>query len=236
MTVRELIASSLRLLGAVAPGEGIEASEATEGLSALNQLVDSWSNEGLMIFAITEEEFALTANDQEYTMGSGADFDTTRPQRIEKARIKDETQTPAVSLPVEIITVEHWAELTQKAVESSYPYQIYVEYGYPNATIRLYPKPTRSDKLVLFSWKPLTTFGNLDTTISLPPGYERALRYNLASELRPEYGRAVDPGIESKALEAKQVLKRMNHRPHYLKADPALVNGRGYNILAGPIE
>ena len=79
MTAREMIARSLRLIGVLAAGEVPSADEASDALTTLNEMISEWSNQRLFLFSITEESFTLTANVGQYTMGSGATFDTTRP-------------------------------------------------------------------------------------------------------------------------------------------------------------
>jgi hypothetical protein len=50
MTGRDLISASLRLIGAIAPGESPEASEASDALGTVNRMLDSWANEPLMLY------------------------------------------------------------------------------------------------------------------------------------------------------------------------------------------
>ena len=90
MTGRDLVSASLRLIGVVASGETPASSEATDGLSALNLLISSWSTDGLLIYAITAETpLTLTAGDGSYTMGTSGDF-TNRPQDQEISdRLRD---------------------------------------------------------------------------------------------------------------------------------------------------
>lgn len=231
-----MISASLRLLGVLAEGETPTAEQAQDALSALNMMIDSWSTEGLLIYAKVEEEFTLTPGDQQYTMGDGADFDTARPVRIVKALLRDETQTPAIDRPIDILNLDRWSSLTQKGLESSYPFYLYAEGTHPNETINIYPKPTVAHKLVLFSWKTLSRIATLDTEISLPPGYDRAIKFNLPVDLAPEYGRSVSIEVATIAKESKTRIKRVNHRPSYLKADEALLERRRYNIFSGGPE
>lgn len=234
MTGREIVTASLRLLGVLAPGENLGASEATDGLSALNRMLGSWSNESLLINAKVRDELTLTPNDQQYSMGTGADFNTARPIRIEEALIRDESSSPAIEIPVKLLTKEEWAAIQVKESTSTYPHSLYAEGTYPNETINLYPKPTAAHKLVLYSWKPLPEIATLDTSVSLPPGYDDALIYNLAIRLAPEYGRAVSDAVGITATEAKAAIKRINHKPRYLKVDDALSpRGGGFNIYTG---
>lgn len=223
-TVRDLIKGSLRLIGAIATGETPPAEELNDGLDALNDMLDSWSLENLLVYQRVRTTHTLTVNDATYTIGSSGDINTTRPVRIEKAAILDVAANPDIELPVKIIERDEYAEIVTKDLTATYPWELYVNYGSPLTTLTLYPVPSAANTLVLYHWQPLTTYSSLSTTLALPPGYNRALRYNLALELAPEYGREPSALVFERAVESKHNLKRINTVEHFLKADPALVN------------
>lgn len=228
MTGRDLISASLRLIGAIAPGESPTSAEATDGLSAINRMIDSWSNESLMVYSKTREVFSLVAGDASYTIGTGGNFNTTRPQNIDAATLLIGT----VEYPLKDLSESEWASVAQKGI-SAKPHSFYMEGTYPLETINLYPTPSAADSIVLYAWKPITQISTLDTTLSLPPGYERALVYNGALELSSEYGRQVTEIVFNIANESKATLKRMNFKPGYLRVDSALVSKKRFNIITG---
>jgi len=233
VTGRDLISASLRKIGAKAAGDTLAAQEATDGLAEFNRMLSSWSTEGLTIYTITEESpFTLTPADGSVTLGASGDI-TTRPMSIEKAIIRDgSTDLP----PMRLLTVDEYAAISDKSLQSDYPFALYDNGGYPQRTLKLYPVPSAAKQLVLFTRRPLTVL-TIDGTISFPPGYEDALVYNGAVRLAPEYGRPVDPRIEATAIETKDNLKRANHRPSYLKPDAVPASGSGrYNIITGGYE
>jgi hypothetical protein len=229
VTGRELITASLRLNGAIASGESLAAAEATDGLAAFNRMLDSWSIEGLIVYALTQETaLTLTAGDATYTLGTSGDI-TTRPVDIEKAIIRDGTS----DYPVNILSLDEFARIPNKSIQSTIPECLYEDGGYPQRTITLYPVPSAAKQLILFTKRPLTAL-TLDGTISLPPGYERALVFNGAVELAPEYGKPVDPKVEAIAIKSKRAIKNANHRTRYLSVDDALLNRSGsFNFDTG---
>lgn len=229
MTARDLITTSLRLIGAVAPGETVSADEAFDGLSTLNRLIDSWSTEKLLIFQITKEEFTLIAGTQSYTIGSGGDFDTERPIEIKKALVR----LGSSEYPLEILSLDRWSSIMQKSVSSSIPTGIYLDGAYPLNGLSIYPKPSAAVVLVIYSLKQISQIATLDSVLSLPPGYERALIYNFAKEVSPEYGLSVNPLVFETANESKANIKRANHRSSYLRADGALTAGGSFNFITG---
>jgi hypothetical protein len=233
VTGRDLVSASLRLIGAIAPGESLAAGEATDGLAALNRMLDSWSTEGLMIHAITEESpITLTAGDATYTLGTGGD-NTSRPMSIEKAVIRNDSVSPALDTPVNLLSLSEWTSISAKGVRADYPHSLYDDGGFPLRTVSLYPAPASAKKLVLWTKRALTQIASLDATVSLPPGYERAIVYNGAMELAPEYGRAVPEVVVLVASQSKSNLKRLNERKTVLTVDAALIPGGRFNIYTG---
>lgn len=233
-TVRDLIKGSLRLIGAIATGETPSADEQADGLSSLNRMLDRWSAENLLIYAVVREEFTLTPGTQSYTIGSSGTFNTSRPVRIERATIEEQSgDTP--EYPVEILSLDEWALITTKNTQSEIPSKLFAEGTYPLDTLKLWPVPSAANKIVLYSLKPLTAFSAVGDTVSLPSGYEDAIVYNLALRLAPEYGKQPDAAIVIEATEAKENIKRMNIKPQYLSCDPGVLSrgGGGFNIMTG---
>lgn len=84
--------------------------------------------------------------------------------------------------------------------------------------------------LTLQVWTPVQSFATAGTSVSLPPGYERALTTNLAIELAPEFGKSISQEVAKAASESKAAIKRMNIRPIYLQNEMAM--SRRYSIEA----
>lgn len=231
-TVRDLINGSLRLLHVIAHSESATASEVADALSSLNSMIESWSNENLLIHSVTREEFSLVAGTAAYTIGTGGTLNTTRPMRIERAGLEVQGDEP-FEKPIEIINLDRWADISMKGVSSEFPEALYFEETYPLATLHLWPVPSSAEKLVLYSLKPLSSFASANDTLSLPQGYERALRYCLAVEIAPEYGKEPNSVVAFNAANAKSIIKRSNAKPVYLSVDPALLCAGGFDIKAG---
>lgn len=235
MTALDLITSSLRLVGVLAGNEVPTANESTVGLQYLNDMVDSWSTQQMLIYAKVNETFALVANQQSYQMGTGApDFNTARPQKIENAIWQQPQGATNYNLEIDIINQDQWAALTVPTTQSNIPTKLYVNYTFPYATLYFWPVPLQANNLILWSWKQLAEFAALTTAVSLPPGYNKALRYNLAVELAPEFGRTPSDLVITQAVDAKADIKRMNNRVTLMQADPAVIPRKpGFNWLTG---
>lgn len=205
-TASDLINRALRLIGALEPGESPSAQETADGLTALNAMVDSWQTEALVIYAMTNVQKTLTPSDASYTIGSGGDINTTRPVKINGAFITESS----TDYPIGQISKSAYDAIAFKSSDSNIAEYFYYEPTYPLGTIYLYPTPNSANTLKLSLWVPIQSFAASSTAVSLPPGYERALTYNLAVEIAPEYGKSVSPEVAGIAVNSKAAIKRVN--------------------------
>lgn len=230
MTAADLIKGSLRLIGAIATGETPSADEQSDALVVLNDMLESWSIDGLLVYQRVRENFALVPSQQTYTMGVSGNFNTSRPTRIVEAGI----EINGNEIPVYIMNEQEWRDIGIKSLQSTIPQRLYTDGSYPLENVNLWPIPSAANNLILYSLKPLTSFTSTSNTVSLPPGYSRALRYNLALELAPEFGKAPSVVIASIASESKADIKRQNTQPVYMKSDAfGLVSRKPFNWFTG---
>jgi hypothetical protein len=98
----------------------------------------------------------------------------------------------------------------------------------------VYPKPTKVLEWHFISVEELTQPATLTTTLSFPPGYLRAFRYNLACEIAAEFGVEPSPQVKRIAMSAKRNLKRINNPDDVMSIPYAIVSTRQrFNIFAG---
>lgn len=229
----QLIEGAARLIGVLAEGQSLSAQGSNDALNTLNDLLDSWSNEGLIAFPMLREAFALGSVGlrETYTWGSGGNLNSARPQSIRKALIQLTGTSPPIELPMQILNVDQYASVVLKTLQSNFPLFCYVDDAYPSRNVSVWPVPTDStNSLVFYSVKPLISIASLTATLSLPPGYQRALRYALAVELAPEYGRTLQDSVIAIAVESKAAIKRNNTKPIYLTVEAAVAGRPGvYN-------
>lgn len=226
-TARDIIKSSLKLIGVVAAGETPSAEELVDALSTLRKMLDSWSTESLAIFKKTIETFPLVSGQTSYTMGASGNFNTSRPMRIIHAATLDTSSTPAQEIPLQLLNVDEWSNVMQKSLTSTYATKLYIDYTFPLTTLYFWPVPTLANSIVLYTEKPFVDPATPDANIDLPPGYELAIEHNLAILLSPGYGRPLDPTVAAIASTSLANIQRMNIKPMYMTCDPAIVS-RGH--------
>jgi hypothetical protein len=207
MTVLDVVKASLRLIGELAQGETPNASEGADALARLNLMLSNWSIERINIYMQRRDTLALSAGVGTYTIGTGGAFNVPRPVKIEQASI---IQSNGLATGLELLTPEQWGEIVEEAISAVVPLKLYDDYAYPLSLLHIWPKPSGTPTLELFSWQQLTGFAALTDTFDLPPGYQQAIEYNLAILLAPEYGRQVDAAIASVAGSSRTAIAQLN--------------------------
>lgn len=198
MTGRELVTKALRKAGIITRGETPAAEEVNDLIDDLNMLLGSWLNSSTLVPYRVLESFDLTSA-IEYTIGPGQDFDTVKPLKIVKAYVESE-----YDYPVKEISEEAYANITDKDTLGR-PYYLSFDNAYPHATIKLFPKPDQPYKLFILSEKPLSEL-DLDTEVTLPPGWDKALIENLAVMVLPEYGMEPSQILLKSAADSKSAI------------------------------
>ena len=186
-TAGDQINRALRLLGVLAEGETPSAETSQDGLTALNQMIDSWNTERLSVFSTQDQIFTWPAGEITRTLGPSGNFSGNRPVLFDDATYYRDPGTN-VSFGIKFINQQQYDGIAVKTVTSTYPQVIFVNMTYPDATMTVYPKPTRDLEWHFISVQELSNPAVLTTNLTFPPGYLRAFVYNLAMEIAPEFG------------------------------------------------
>ena len=159
-----------------------------------------------------------------------------RPLTIESAFVRVATMQGGSSVaggyldyPVAILSLEEYESLGIKQLNGPWAKMIYYMPAETLGTLYVYPNPAQGE-LHLFTQTIFRSFQNLTDTITLPQGYNMALRWCLAERLMPMYGKVnqIQIGmISAQAAQSKATVKRTNMRPPQVSRYPdALMMGK----------
>ena len=232
-TAGDIINGSLRLLGVLAEGEVPSAETSQDALRAMNQMIDSWNTERLSVFSTQDQVFTWPSGIISRTLGPTGNFVGNRPVLLDDATYFVDPGT-GVSYGIKMINQQQFDGIAVKTVTSTFPQVLFVNMTYPNIDMYIYPSPTRDLTWHFISIEELTQPATLATTLSFPPGYLRAFRYNLACEMAPEFGVEPSSQVRRLAMASKRNLKRINNPGDIMSVPYSLIASRQrFNIYAG---
>ncbi len=224
------------LVGIIGEGESPNATQAQDALETFTDMLDSWSTERLTIWSITNELFNLVPGQQTYSMGPGAQFNTSRPTKVDtvSVRINPGTGPSQIDIRTKILNTEQWASISVKATSSTWPTKVWVDYQNPNVQLNVWPIPQTANPLLIFSFKPIQDALVLTSPFVFPPGYSQACRYNLAALLGDEYNKPISETVARIAIDSKARIKRANFKTTLMTVDDAILEpDRSFNYLTG---
>lgn len=220
----DLISTALRHIGVLAGTEAAEAQDAVAGLAALNDLLESWSTEGLAVWGSAAVPFNAVAGQALYTVGVGGNWALPRPVTIMDVY----TTYGGVDYVVEPISQAEYDAIALKTLREPLVQRYCYVNDYPLGLIYLYPTPSQAVPIVINASTQITQVPTLATTLSYPPGYARALQWNLAMEIAPQFGVAMTPAMLKLATESKARIKKSNYTSSIARFDNELLgSGRG---------
>ena len=205
VTGTDIVKGALRALTVIATGETPEASEIADGLQALNMMIKQWmapSNPlapGLKIFQREEKTLTLAAKATYELQPSGGDLDVAVPVKILSAVLRN---TDNQDIPLSPMTMEQYYRITGKSetgTPSGYYYERQLDTGY------LYLDYIPSDTTDTIVMKILRVLEDMDAAGNNPDFTQewfRPLKFNLAIDLAPEYGKEVTKSLRDLAQES----------------------------------
>ena len=214
-TARTLITRAMLKAGILTKSEVPAADEINDGLASLNAMLSSWSTDSLAVRARVIEAFNVSGGVGSYTIGTGQTFNTTAPSQIIAAVIR----WNSYDYPLEIISDTNYQNFAQWKDSQGLPKFLNYNNAWPTGTITLFPEPDTGYQLIITSEKDFNNL-TLDTDVNLGAGWERAIIYNLAVELAPEYGQDISPAMKEMADKSYGAIKRQVARARSMDAQP----------------
>lgn len=226
LTPRTIIHDAYRALGVLRPGQSVSDDSVEEAQRLLNEMVDAWQIEKLMVWTVAGTSYAIPSAGSTWTMGPLGTLAPLAPVRLEGAGWI-QTGMPEQALP--ILTLAEWREDR---------YGLYNDGAYPLATISIRPAALGGETLTLYSWAPLISFVSPDLIYDFPPGYALALRWNLALQLAPlasiqkKIPDVLLSAVQQHAIDSKAAIKSLHSHPPPLMrlTDDGLGPMDSYNV------
>lgn len=223
-TASEIITRAMIKIGVISPGESIPYSKGNQMLQELNDMLERWSLQKLLLKYAVEESFNLSVGVGSYTYGTGGLFNSAPPIDIlSGSYIRDGSE----DYPVEVKPINVYRGVGDKSNQGK-PNFIAFSPEYPLGKVYVWPVPDAAYGLHLRVTKQLISFATLATSVNLPTGYRGAIVANLAIEICPNFDRSPSDALVSSAGEGIRVIKNNNNKEeNRMKTDLRKMVSRG---------
>lgn len=230
-TALTIIEDALGLTNAVSVDQQLTTDEVSDSLRALNDLLEIFSTRNLAVYGSANQTFNTVANQSVYTIGTGGNWNTTRPVRIVEPGY---SVVSGSTFALTSMTQEEYNLIAVKTQTQAYPDRYLYVNDFPLGLITLWPVPSAITPVTLSIDRVLTAISSAGAALSFPPGYAMVFKYKLAIMLAPMFGKKVAnyPDIVATANQSFADICRANQTLKIMSYDPALegVTGGGSSL------
>lgn len=223
-TAQAIIEGACRLTRAVGVDQTLTATEVADCLEVFNDLKENWSTQKLAVYGQANQTFNTVAGQKVYTIGSGGNWNTSRPIRIDQpaySSLPVGAAQPA-TFPCLSMTQEEYNLIGIKDQTQEYPDRYLYVNEYPLGLITLWPVPSQVTPITFSIDRILAQSASAATSVSFPEGYVLAFKYNLSLLVAPIFGKPIPPDVREDAIRYLADIKRANRVTPRLQYDPAL--------------
>lgn len=225
-TAYDLILAAFRKVGVQSP----DASKIANALTSLNNMLGMWGADRL-VYCVTTEAFSCSSADSEYTIGDGGQWNTVRPNSIERCFLRDSDN---YDHPVDVnLASKDYNYLSNKSYTGR-PGSAYFLPEYPLAKLIFNSSPDTDYDVYLEMFKPWTELASTSAAFTAPAEYKEGVIYNLAVSLGEDWDRIIPKTVIAKAEEYKYIIKHLiasQRKTPKAKFDIGAMGGVGqYNI------
>ena len=202
------------------PGVGSFVTD-SQGLIPLNTVCTAF-NAGAQTVTLSANATGSSAGTDSFGYSIPGDLPIPRPLRITHGFTRYNT----LDFPLDVYATEsQYVSLLYKAQPGPWPTLAWYNNTFPYGILNVYQSPGNNSEFHLHCDTILNQL-TLNQPISVPQGYSRALKWNLAKEICAEYGFPMSAEIKLNAQESLAMIKALNARPAEVsRYDRALIHG-----------
>lgn len=237
--VLTLIRDALALTNSVGADQTLTADETARCLRTFNDVQEAWTLEPLMLWDSANNSFTLIPNQATYTVGTGGNFNISRPVSIHQPMYTvlnggTGLGVTDVSMPCTSMTQEQYNLILNKGQTQQYPERYLFVTEFPLAQITFWPIPSAANTIFVSDDRTLPAVATAASIITFPPGYAKAFLYQLALELPAVFGKQANQSVKDIAKETLATVRKANKRVAVAQFDAGLINNnyapyqRGY--------
>ena len=230
-TPSDIINLALKTANVIGVGQTPLAQDTNDCFNQLNMMMAQWQRRRYMVYNLVTVGLQATGA-LTYSVGTGGDFNITRPVKLESAFFRMNKNTPLpVDYPLEVLRAqEDYNRISIKNL-NAFPQYAYYNTGFPLGELYIWPVPNNQYEIFITVMVQLEAFQTINDQIVLPPEYLDALHWNLARRICVMYGLPITPELTGYAEASMRAIEEVNSQIPLLHMPVALRGKSGaYNI------
>jgi len=232
VSAQVLCTAALRKLRVIDPSENPNATELDNCFTEMKRMLHTWAAKGMYVFVSTEDVLTLTAETEEYTIGSGGAINSARPTQINTATF---VRANGLDSKLQIVGEAKFADIVQKGIGADTPAVIWYETTYPLGTIHLWPPG--GGELHLWSRKRLAEPATVGANAVFPEEYQDAIVWELSCRMAPEFIGDPTEYMRIRSTDAMATLRDLNEANNPAELDNEIsmlgIADNAYDINGG---
>lgn len=200
VTRDDIIASALRIIGAIAPGETPTTAMYTSGSQALNMIVKAWQADGMPVWVMSQYTLTLVDATNSYSI---------TPKLLKVISAFNRNTSTNIDIPMRVVSQDEYNRLGNKSTAGN-PIQIWAQPLLDTTTVKVYPTPTAveaaANTILITYQKQFSDMDSSSDTLEFPQEWFDAIKFALANRLSFEYG--MDIQDRKQLLEQAMILKQ----------------------------
>lgn len=203
---------SATITGAIIPADLIARADLTgSGIAIGTTILSTNPGAGTAVMSAIAN---LSPGSQQIAYTVPGDFKIERPLRITKSFTRITTAgTSGLDYPIDIVDQQQYITIGYKGISAPWPIAAWYNPTFPLGNLYFYQNPSGAGQLHLFADNILTRFDTLTQAVVMPQGYVRWIKWGLAKELAPEYGKTWTQTMQSNWKDAQTAVKSLNSSP-----------------------
>lgn len=232
VAVSTIVTAACKELNAVESGSAPSAEQMVDGVELLNNILDDYNADEAKVFADAFLPFTLVPNLNPHTIGpAGATWVTTqRPVEIKGIQVILAGGGPLPYVYLRPRDAAWWQRNPSPTVTASYPTDFFYNPIWSPAgrgEIFFWPVPLTAYNVQLWTRIVLAQV-TANLTLSLPPGYNYALRMVLAKRAAQAWRKPWTQQQEQLTMKAEDLIMSNNSKPVRIRLnDAGMPSGRG---------
>jgi len=206
----DIITLALRKLG-VLDIEGVaSAAQLTNHSLVLNMMLKAWQSKGMKLWTVKEYSLPLVANTNVYTIGPAGTVVQNKPLKLIQAWLRNESVSPNVDLPMNIISRQEYNILSAKNSQGI-ANSVFLTPNSTDATLKVWLSPDTNTATNYKLWivvQEAISDVNSNVATDFPNEWMQSLVWNMAAELAMDYG-IPDQRMQLIAMQAAKYKEEM---------------------------